>query len=108
MVRIGFGHSFGTVEKRGHELSALSTVLSCRNKHERIAQRRDKRSVVVSKYRPVLRAGSIEVEFLDHCSRTFDLQDGTINSHARPVSEPTYPLFNRLDRSRYVQSIRCK
>ncbi len=103
-----FGHSFGTVRKQGRGLSALSTALACRNKQVRIAQRREKRSLVVSKCRPVLRAGSIEVEFLDHCSRTLDRQDGTINFHARPFSKPTNPLFNRSDGSRYVERVPCE
>src|SRR5690349_4093115 len=100
MELIGFGHSFGTVKKQGRGLSVLSTALSCRNKNVRIAQRRYKRSVVVSKCRPVLGAGSIEVEFLDHCSGTLDRQDGAINFYALPVSQPTNPLFNRLNSCR--------
>src|SRR5436190_442199 len=82
--RIGFRHSFGTVSKKVRELPVLSTTLPCRNKHVPITQRGYKRSVVVSKCRPVLRAGSIEVEFLDHCSGTLDRQDGTVNFRARP------------------------
>ena len=89
-------------------MPVLSTALSYRNKHVRIAQGGYKRSVLVSKCRPVLRAGSIEVAFLDHCSGTLNRQDGTIHFHARPFSEPTNPLFNRSDSSRHVERVRCE